>query len=359
MAEPKETYWLLIEKILSVNEKDIIKQLNELSVKPAKSYELQKKLRSELLKNNLIFNSQYYKTGNVDDMFDTFTFRYELFDDVINYLIFSDRFNFAYVDRTFDTYLQTTLNKKYKNSPIITERPIRFIIITVIVNITNFDLVIRFLKRVVKDNVFDSSTLLTIALEYLDHPESYKLVRHLLKFVKLNENHLLTISQKIKSSDAESIINQFEEQGIKIKSKHEYIYDFLKGSNKISIDLIEKYGIAIDSKYIISCLIGGIYPIPGFDKDSNIVLTDKEMVLINETIFSLKRYDIGKIKIIKEQFGLKFGNECINAVCDNGRDIIIFEYLVNEGLVPDVKSLCKYLQHFCKGKALDIVNLFL
>ena len=52
------------------------------------------------------------------------------------------------------------------------------------------------------------------------------------------------------------------------------------------------------------------------------------------------------INEIKERFDLKFSKESINLLCNNTGPIETFEYLLEKGLMPDVKPLCRYLKHF-------------
>ncbi|MCJ7638233.1 MAG: hypothetical protein MUO21_12150, partial [Nitrososphaeraceae archaeon] len=326
----------------------------------------------DILKNNL-FNKIHYDDG---DDFNTFILskcekKYDLINELVEYLLFSERFYDGCSMSIFNKYIEMyVLDKSVRDQKAefdIDELVIQYAIICEITNLrysfyfseeeespqnnenpeVSFDeeeykyiktkhgekaailkaVVInkplskkkksetRFyelIEQLIKDSIITGEHLFNLTVQYAKYEESHPILEMSLKLMKLTPYHL---NELIKEYNGDlHILHNFALWGI-LPTEEQY-NKLVQNGCLSDIEIMRKYNIPLGNEYILSSIQSGIYPIEGYPIKDKVKLSDNEKKRMNKYIFSHK-FSKKDLANMQKQFGLVYDVECMLNFCKN------------------------------------------
>jgi hypothetical protein len=314
------------------------------------------------LNDNIFNNTRFKDTAGIHKYFmDKINYRYQHIDQLVNFLIYSRRFA-SFRTRIFLKYLEHTMKKpmnpmKEGRETKINQQIVTYALICMIAGTYeynnpswNCEIVNNFFDSIIADKLFESQELVNLLIKHSRYP-NVEIEKYLAK-IRLDESHLDLLIEYYKGGDVK-ILEHFLNWNIIPTNDHMKKLLICNTNNhgfKLSTDF------KVDYKFIKNCIACGKYPIPNLDKKTKVKLTNKEKKDLCPLLFR-GNFNKPHVKSIKKQFDLKFDLKCMKTLCSFTSSLSLYNYLIDEGIKPDLKCMANFIPKFCShAKVRTILN---
>ena len=295
-------------------------------------------------------------TKNYTNLDDFFSFmwkncihKYDNINELVDYLIFSDRFAHEYKYEIYSKYISRTLKCKLTTDPNINTNINNSVIHYAIVSNVRVDKPIfcELVNNLINDNVLNVNEFFEIVINYAQFPKAHSFLEMALNCNKLNEYHLSKILTNYKNGSCD-ILNHFIKWGI--YPTHVQYISLVENRNLSDLKLMKSLRFSASNDFILASISSGTYPIDGLDHKTIITLTDDEKIFMKKFIFGKATFNKTQISNMKKQFQLEYDLDCMLDFCKNNGNTVIFKYLIDLGIKPSVECLRYLIPHHCHHK---------
>lgn len=290
---------------------------------------------------------------NLDDFFSFMwkncIHKYDNINELVDYLIFNNRFANEYKYEIYSKYISRTLKCKLSNDPNINTNIDNLVVHYAIISNVRTDKPIfcELVNHLVNDAVIDTNELFEIAIIYAQYTKGHPFLEIALNRNKLNEYHLSQILTNYKNGSCD-ILNHFIKWGI--YPTHVQYISLVENRNLSDLKLMKSLQFSTSNDYILASISSGTYPIDGLSNKTIITLTDDEKIFMKKFIFGKANFNKTQISNMKKQFQLEYDLGCMLDFCKNDGNITTFKYLIDQGIKPTVECLRYLIPHHCFHK---------